>query len=330
MRYYLVLFSVSFFWMSCEKNPSITTPDTMVYVSGNNQGSEINQQILNALKVQLLDKNGTAAVGTEVLFKVTKGGGSLSEIVVTSDENGYAETNWTLGNLTGIQVVEASCNPLNSSPIVFVAIGRITTSFTDSRDGEIYTAVTLGSQTWMAENLRYNATGSWLNPSNPSTSYGRLYDWITVMNGSGTSSSSPSGVQGICPSSWHLPSDAEWSTLEVALGMDSSDIARTDYRGEHGMGLKSTTGWSDWGVYVANNGNGTNASGFNVLPAGGYVSGAFDGGLDAYSSFWSSTDHSSTLAWYRILRKDTIEVFRGHTWGSDTKMNGFSCRCVKD
>jgi uncharacterized protein (TIGR02145 family) len=184
----------------------------------------------------------------------------------------------------------------------------------------------------MAENLRYNTAGSWIYPTNSSlpTSYGRLYDWITVMDGSSTSSSSPSGVQGICPSGWHLPSDAEWSILEIALGMDSSDVTTVGYRGVHGIGLKSTTGWDDWGYYEVNNGNGTNSSGFNVLPTGGYVSGAFDGGSGGYSSFWSSTEHSSILAWYRTLRLDANEVFRDNIWGSDTKMNKISCRCIKD
>ena len=141
-----------------------------------------------------------------------------------------------------------------------------TSTFTDARDGEVYCKVVIGTQTWMAENLRYNASGSWLNSSNPSTSYGRLYDWTTVMNGASSSTSSPSGVQGICPSGWHLPSDEEWSTLELSLGMNSSDTSLSgQFRGVHGTSMKSTTGWS----------NGTNSSGFNALPTGYYTSGSF-------------------------------------------------------
>ena len=115
-------------------------------------------------------------------------------------------------------------------------------SIIDVRDGEVYKTVKIGNQTWMAENLRYNASGSWLNPINPSVQYGRLYDWGTVMNGASSSSSSPSGVQGICPSGWHVPSDAEWATLENAIGGNAV-----------GTAMKSTSGWSN---YYGNSGNG--------------------------------------------------------------------------
>jgi uncharacterized protein (TIGR02145 family) len=179
-------------------------------------------------------------------------------------------------------------------------------TITDSRDGETYSVVKIGNQCWMAENLRYNASGSWLNPSNPSITYGRLYDWATVMNGSGASSSSPSGVEGICPSGWHLPSDAEWTTLTTAIGGT-----------ETGTAMKSTTGWST--------GASTNTSGFNAFPAGPYDSGSF-GNWGDYTSFWSSTEDSSTVAWYRSLDYGGTGVYRS----SSNKANGFSCRCIKD
>jgi uncharacterized protein (TIGR02145 family) len=177
-------------------------------------------------------------------------------------------------------------------------------SMTDSRDGETYATVTIGSQTWMGENLRYNAAGSWVNPANPSTTYGRLYDWTTA--------------QTACPSGWHLPSDAEWSTLEVALGMNSSDATTTVWRGTHGTGMKSTTGWS-------NSGNGTNASGFNAFPAGSYDSGSFYF-LGDYTYVWSSTEYSSTYVWYRYLGSGYMGVSRYST----NKTSGLSCRCAKD
>src|SRR5215469_10890371 len=86
-------------------------------------------------------------------------------------------------------------------------------SFTDSRDSKTYRTVVIGTQTWMAENLNYNATGS--KCYNDSTQYcdlyGRLYDWTTAMAGVSSSSANPSGVLGICPVGWHLPSDAEWN-----------------------------------------------------------------------------------------------------------------------
>lgn len=190
-------------------------------------------------------------------------------------------------------------------------------TLTDSRDGLVYEIKTFGSQTWMVENLRYNAFGSALDPNNPSITYGRLYDWSTVMNGETSSNSSPSGVQGICPSGWHLPSDAEWSTLETTLGMNSSDATNAGYRGTHGIDMKSTTGW-------VSNGNGTNLSGFNVLPTGGYY--RIFGGLGGSAFFWSSTESSTTNSLYRKLHCREEGVFRHN----HSKTYGISCRCVQN
>jgi hypothetical protein len=90
--------------MGCEKSttPTLISPKTVIYVSGNNQGSEINQQVSNSLKVQVVDENGNGYGGAEVFFNVTKGGGSLNQSIVISDQSGYAEANWILGSYTGI------------------------------------------------------------------------------------------------------------------------------------------------------------------------------------------------------------------------------------
>ena len=235
------------------------------------------------------------------------------------------------GQITEMIIYETGGNTVtyqiaNIDSIVYdtTAIATCPATFTDSRDNEVYAVVQIGNQCWMAENLRYNASGSWLNSANPSTSYGRLYDWATVMNGATTSSSNPSGVQGICPSGWHLPSDSEWNELEMALGMPAVDTANTTaYRGTHGTGMKSTTGWNSSGNF---SGNGTNASGFNVFPAGNYYLGSFSY-LGDYAVFWSSTEYSSSTAWRRYLFYLSTGVSRG---GGDNKAAGFSCRCVKD
>ena len=104
-------------------------------------------------------------------------------------------------------------------------------------DGNIYTTIKIGDQIWMAENLkttRYsdgnslvNGTGAgnitgnyttkyWFvyedNSANKDT-YGLLYTWAAAMNGSASSDKSPSGIQGVCPIGWHLPSDTEWKSL---------------------------------------------------------------------------------------------------------------------
>ncbi len=195
---------------------------------------------------------------------------------------------------------------------------------TDSRDNETYAVVKIGDDCWMAENLRYDVPGVFgasdtVNSANPSTIYGRHYDWATVMNGATTSSSNPSGVQGICPNGWHLPSDSEWNELELALDMPDIDTsAVAAYRGVHGESMKSLSGWN-------NNGNGTNTSEFNAFPAGAYGSGSFNNlGVNAY--FWSSKEYSGSFAWYRSLNGGFAAVSRGNI----NKTYGFSCRCVED
>lgn len=193
-----------------------------------------------------------------------------------------------------------------------------TSSLFDFRDSTIYPIVQIANQCWMAENLRYNAVGSWVNNARPSATYGRLYDWETVMNGESTSNLNPSDVQGICPKGWHLPSDLEWNALEITLGMNSSDATTIGYRGTHGTEMKSVIGWS-------NSGNGSNSSGFNAFPAGHKLPVGFDE-LGAGAYFWTSTENLLTHAWYRALHRGSTEMFRNYT----IKEYGLSCRCLKN
>jgi uncharacterized protein (TIGR02145 family) len=195
---------------------------------------------------------------------------------------------------------------------------RCPETFKDPRDGEVYPIVTIGDQCWMAENLRYNASGSWLNPANLSSEYGRLYNWSTAMASSKSSSSNPSGVQGVCPCGWHLPSDAEWNEMELSLGMANVDTSATGYRGTHSTNMKSVTGWES-------SSNEHNSSGFNGFPTGFYYSGKYST-LGLSSRFWSSTEYSLGHAWYRNLSYINEGVYRY----CNEKKFGFSCRCVKD
>lgn len=101
-------------------------------------------------------------------------------------------------------------------------------TLTDDRDGQTYMMVTIGSQTWMAENLNYDpgdvtSMGSYAwhgcfdNQSINCSRYGRLYTWEVAMNDANCAfdkSCSPSGtIRGVCPSGWHLPNNDEWNSL---------------------------------------------------------------------------------------------------------------------
>lgn len=116
-------------------------------------------------------------------------------------------------------------------------------SFTDSRDGKKYCTVTIGYQTWMAENLNYQVEGSYCYDDDPAncSEYGRLYEYDASANA--------------CPSGWHLPSKEDFETLVALVG--GRDTA--------GVILKSTSGW----VYEKRDANGVDMFGFSVLLAGG-------------------------------------------------------------
>jgi uncharacterized protein (TIGR02145 family)/uncharacterized repeat protein (TIGR02543 family) len=187
-------------------------------------------------------------------------------------------------------------------------------TFTDTRDGNVYRRVVIGSQVWMGENLNYNASGSvcYNNGADSCAKYGRLYNWSTAMNGASSSSLSPSGVQGACPVGWHIPSDAELTTLIDFVGGASTA----------GTKLKSTSGWND---YMGKSGNGTDEYGFLALPGGrGYSGGSFSSaGNSGY--WWSATEHEANGA--RFLVMDYNEDVE---WNINIKTGLFSVRCVAD
>jgi len=208
------------------------------------------------------------------------------------------------------------------------AVRGDTGHFTDSRDGQSYKYVKIGTQRWMAQNLNYRNTSGksdtvgvcYNGLSSNCTTYGRLYTWSEVMAGSSSSTSIPSGIQGVCPSGWHVPSDAEWQTLEVSVGMSAAKAATTGWRGTtEGTKLKANS--SLWSTNT-----GTDAYGFSVLPAGDrYLGGSFYD-LGDYAYFWSSSENDASLAWHRFFYLGTAYVYRN----SNYKSFGFSLRCLEN
>jgi len=193
------------------------------------------------------------------------------------------------------------------------------TIFVDSRDNQPYNKVTIGKQTWMAENLNYDASGSKCYGNDPANcaKYGRLYDWSTAMNNSASSDVVPSGVRGVCPYEWHLPSRAEWDVMLVYIGGSSTD--------DEAAKLKATSGWN---VYngASRFSNGTDDYGFSALPGG---RGNSDGNFDVVGDlgfWWSTTDYSGTSVSTLYMGNN----FSGVARTSDFKSNLFSIRCVKD
>ncbi len=159
-------------------------------------------------------------------------------------------------------------------------------------DGNTYQVLQLGSQCWMRENLRVTkyATGTTIDLGdslsnsipyryypdgdlNNVSTYGYLYNWAAVMSGTGGSSSNPSGVQGICPTGWHLPSIAEWTQLTDYVSSQPSYLCNSDTGSHIAKALVSTSGWEilSWYSGTCAIGDTTatnNATGFNAFPAG--------------------------------------------------------------
>jgi uncharacterized protein (TIGR02145 family) len=135
--------------------------------------------------------------------------------------------------------------------------------------------------------------------------YGGLYNW--------------EAAKIACPDGWHLPTDTEWKTMEMFLGMTQADADNVGWRpqGSVDLKLKSTTAW-------AGNAN-TNSSGFNALPAG-FLSGTKFSGINTGVVFWTATGSESGFAYDRYMEKVRVGIDRG-PW---PRSEGYSVRCVRD
>lgn len=190
-------------------------------------------------------------------------------------------------------------------------------------NGNKYRTVQIGTQCWMAENLkvtRYQngdtipnitdsftwiiANGAYCNYNNDTDlaeSYGRLYNWYAVAD-----------TRDIAPVGWHVPTDSDWEILISHLG--GSSLAG---------GKMKETGTTHWST--TNNGA-SNESGFAGLPGGLRNKNGDFSGIASRAFFWSSTEYFEGNAWYRILYGASSECDRNYI----DKYNGFSVRCIKD
>ena len=161
-------------------------------------------------------------------------------------------------------------------------------------EGQTYKTVIIGEQTWLAENLNYEAEGSRCYDNDPANcaKYGRLYNWETAMM--------------VCPSGWHLPTRAEWDALLTYAGGSTS-----------GTKLKSTSGW---------NLNGTDQYGFSALPGGNSLSyGSSFNGIGYEGFWWTASEYGSGgQAYFQKMRTGFVEDNHLH------KSEWFSVRCLQD
>jgi uncharacterized protein (TIGR02145 family) len=165
---------------------------------------------------------------------------------------------------------------------------------------------------WDTQGITVKAYCFYENSSTYRDLYGALYTWAAAMNGAESSTANPSGVQGVCPSGWHLPSDTEWTEL-------------TDHLGGLGIagGKLKEAGTTHWN---SPNTGATNESGFTALPGGGrYGNGVFND-VGNSAEFWVATEDGSVNAWARNIIYNSAAVNRLGYY----KSPGFSVRCVRD
>jgi uncharacterized protein (TIGR02145 family) len=216
--------------------------------------------------------------------------------------------------------------------------------FCDERNGKLYKYVEINGQTWMAENLNFNADGSKCGSTLSGSGtlsdadavacdkYGRLYDWATAMgleascNSSACNSQIQPKHQGVCPSGWHIPSDEDWDKLmryaDGTSGTNSPYDSPTA-----GRYLKAASDWNDCG----SSGSGSSylcedTHGFSALPGGSGSSGGIfnDAGDDGV--WWSASEYGGSSAYGRFMVYDDVYAY----WGNDGKSYLYSVRCLRD
>jgi uncharacterized protein (TIGR02145 family) len=223
-------------------------------------------------------------------------------------------------------IVTCVDNPNINFTAIGTPIGKFSACIKDA-DGNVYKTVIIGTQTWMAENLKVskysdgttipnitdntqwqnNTTGAWCYYNNDATNnakYGKLYNWYAV-------SKTTNGNKNVCPSGWHVPTDDEWTILTEYLGGESAAGGKMKEIG--------TTSW------ISPNTDATNTSLFTGLPGGdrnyfGYYY------VGSYGFWWSSTEYSTNRAWNRYLDNEVGNA----TSSNYSKDSGFSVRCLRD
>ncbi len=191
-------------------------------------------------------------------------------------------------------------------------------------DGNIYTPITIGTQTWLSENLKtthYNNGDAIESPPNPNdwntgtsgkyqwanldinnkTSYGAMYNWYVTQD-----------VRGVCPAGYHIPSNAEFSTLIAYLG--GSSVAG---------GKMKETGTAHWN----DTNNASNSSGFTAMGAG-WITDGYTGLFRDYALFWPSDYVADPLYASRLYLSNTSLASTQNAGGS--KLQGYSIRCIRD
>lgn len=309
--------------------PSNDGGTAIVFRSYNNQFEAGNNFTEKIIGWQLDDPFGTALKNDSIVTKIDLNKfEQLSGFVISAD-SGYYEKHFkitsliteirsTARNLNNI-IIDKDSSVLQNDPDI-ITVDTTLESITDF-DGNIYKIVKVGEQIWMRENLRslHYDDGTTIenvhvyndNEYNAAI-YGRLYSWNAIMHGSLSSTSIPSGVKGVCPCGWHMPSDNEWYTLINYLG--GTSIA--------GSKMKETgvTYWEYPNVGAEN------TTFLSVRPAGNMQSESFYQ-LGTTTAFWTTAKYHISYARYVFLDNLTT---RAVIYNDGNISDLYSVRCLKN
>jgi uncharacterized protein (TIGR02145 family) len=250
-----------------------------------------------------------------------------SILAVPSNVTGFSSTDvsQSISGLAPLTTYHYRIKSENSFGIIYSNDMTVnTTGMVNDIDGNTYNAILIGTQVWMQENLKttkfndgiaiplVTSNTSWASLTTPGYSwynndastykstYGALYNWYVISTGK------------LCPSGWHVPTDAEWTTLTTYLGGES--VA--------GGKLKEAS-LIHW---ITPNAGATNETGFTALPGGNRDNSGPFSYLGSYGYWWSSTEYTSSDALLRMMYYSISEVGRG----GDSRGDGFSVRCIQD
>lgn len=278
-----------------------------------------------------------------------------SVIIVAIPADGYRFVDWA-GDVQYVTDYKSPTTTVNMPEVGFILYANFIektspgeggdATFTDSRDGSVYKTVNIGSQTWMAENLKYLPEVMEPNVESTTLSCYYVYDYVgtSVSVAKSTEEYKTYGVlynwaaaKNSCPVGWHLPTDAEWEQLENYLANNGYNYDGTigGGRSKIAKSIASSKGWVNQ-VTEGTPGNNDcpeyiNKSGFSALPGGfrGYGPfGGTTGNLGAWAFWWTATGHENfpTEVYNRMMNCGQEDVSRNHY----SKETGLSVRCVKD
>ncbi len=332
--FYVILFStmltLSINAQVC--NPSVAPSGlTSTYVSGSGA---------------LLEWNAVpGSVGVQIRVTLPSGS-TINRRIIGFEKDQFAVPDALLTPGIYIWRVQAACStipPYDVTPISasdnfqkdFPNCGTIT-----DIDGNLYNTVVIGSQCWMAENLkveRYSngdniPTGldntSWFittagafaifgNVAANKTTYGLLYNWFATVD-----------PRGLCPIGWHVPTDGDWTTLITELDPSTCGSCTGSNHSTIAGGSMKTTGTlaAGTGLWQSPNLAATNNSGFSGLPGGLRLIGGDYDNLGDLGYWWSSSEFFSNTAYFRLLNYNFEYALRDF----NDKRSGFSVRCLQD